>query len=213
MKKTETFEELVKKQEQEEEISLTTNIAFVIGSGIAASLVSLYTPSNLNWLAATIGYSLCGIGLFLLILKIIKWNKPAEIRLYREILQEDLLNSDIKYCLKNQTNSILIRSDYMKSYYLEIMDVKDFEQTLKTLSNLPKDMITKNILNRVEPGDCTIADILDTSVCIMRYGSDNYFKDKFWKVLINETQCVVESDEKDTEINRYLPKNEKLEIQ
>ena len=206
-KKTETFEELVKKQEQEENERLTTNLCFVIGSAIATPFVLPYCPSNLNWLAATIGYSLCGIGLFLLICKIIKWNKPAEIRLYRKILPEDLANSVIKYCLKNQTNSILIRSDYMQEYCLEIADVENIEETLKILSGLSKDMIAKMILNRMEPSDDTIADILDTPVSVMKYkvvGDDNYFEDKNWQILIKEKVA-----EKYEEINRYLPKCEK----
>ena len=60
----------------------------------------------------------------------------------------------------------------MKCYYLEIANVKNVEKTLNILSELPKEILVKNILNRIDKDD-SIADILNTTVRVVRPTNKN----------------------------------------
>ena len=212
MEKTKTFQELVENQEKN-----YRDITFLFCLIAFVSLwLALFFPLELNRLTIIILLSLFGVNSVIVFFILSYISKtPIEERLYFKVPVEYFMDSAIRYYIRDAANSnvgiqsttLFIRSDYMQEYYLEIADVENIEETLKILSRLPKDMIAKMILNRMEPGDDTIADILDTSVCVMKYKGikvDNYFKNKNWKILIKEKVA-----EKYEEINRYLPKNEK----
>ena len=88
MKKVETFEEFVKKQEQKEILFLVAITQFAICSGLGTSLLLSFYPSELDWPVATIGYSLCGISIVILIWLIKKYDKPVESRYIKKISSE-----------------------------------------------------------------------------------------------------------------------------
>lgn len=102
---------------------------------------------------------------------------------------ENVMENEINYCVIESINddsykTILIRSDYMKCYYLEIANVKNVEETLNILSELPKEILVKNILNRIDKDD-SIADILNTTVRVVRPTNKNT-DDKKWNVLVKD---------------------------
>ena len=80
MKKAETFEEFVENQEEKETVILIAVSQFAIWSGLGTVLTLEFYPSALDWLNATIGYSLCGISIVILVWLIRKYDKPAEAR-------------------------------------------------------------------------------------------------------------------------------------
>ena len=80
MKKAETFEEFVKKQEEKETVILIAVSQFAIWSGLGTVLTLEFYPSALDWLNATIGYSLCGISIVIFVWLLKKYDKPAEAR-------------------------------------------------------------------------------------------------------------------------------------
>lgn len=96
--------------------------------------------------------------------------------------------------------SIIINNNYMQYYLLKIENVKNVEDALDTPSKLPREFIVKNLLGRIDQGEDSIADILNTPVQVIR---TECCVEGDWKVLFDEILEVTESDE---EIARYIPK-------
>lgn len=80
LKKAETFEEFVKKQEEKEDVILIAVSQVAIWSGFGTVLILLLYPSALDWLNATVGYSICGISTVIFAWLLKKYDKPAEAR-------------------------------------------------------------------------------------------------------------------------------------
>lgn len=198
MEKLNTFEELVKKQE-EHDISVV-EIFFALSLG-GFACTGFDIALDASFFTILTGCCMLIIGVIGLIWKT-KYEKPAEKQVYLKMPIENVMKSEINYCVTESSNdrTIFIRSDYLKSYYLEIANVQNVEDTLKILSELPKEILVKNILNRIGE-DNSIADILHTTVRVVRPTNKNT-DDERWNVLIKENRNTTDLYE---EITRYLP--------
>ena len=185
MEKLNTYEDLVKKQE-EHDISVV-EIFFVLSLG-GFACTGFGIVLDASFFTILIGCCILIVGAIGLIRET-KYEKPAEKQVYLKMPIENVMENEINYCVIESVNddsykTILIRSDYMKCYYLEIANVKNVEETLNILSELPKEILVKNILNRIDKDD-SIADILNTTVRVVRPTNKNT-DDKKWNVLVKD---------------------------
>lgn len=203
MKEKKNFEELVKEQQEIDSVYILLLILLTMLGFCGGYFANTILNKGVGIIGYCVGF-VCIWGFILLI----KFGKSAEERIYIKVQIKNVAKSKTYYCVSPQTSSddneqlmsIIINNDYMQYYLLKIENVKNVEETLNTLSKLPREFIAKNLLDRVEQGEDSIADILNTPVQVIR---TKYGIKGVRKVLFDE---IPEATEPDEEIARYIPK-------
>lgn len=203
MKEKKNFEDLVKEQQEIDSVYILLLILLTMLGFFGGYFANTISNKGVGIIGYCVGF-VCILGFILLI----KIGKSAEKRIYIKVPIKNVAKSKTYYCVSPQTSSndneqlmsIIINNDYMQYYLLKIENVKNVEETLNTLSKLPREFIAKNLLDRVEQGEDSIADILNTPVQVIRTKSDIK---GVRKVLFDE---IPEATEPDEAITRYIPK-------
>ena len=203
MKEKKNFEELVKEQQEIDSVYILLLILLTMLGFCGGYFANTILNKGVGIIGYCVGF-VCIWGFILLI----KFGKSAEERIYIKVQIKNVAKSKTYYCVSPQTSSddneqlmsIIINNDYMQYYLLKIENVKNVEETLNTLSKLPREFIAKNLLDHVEQGEDSIADILNTPVQVIR---TKYGIKGVRKVLFDE---IPEATEPDGEIARYIPK-------